>query len=179
MQNSQASKIVHEVSNDAFFKRWVVWLPLVMTFVLVVSGVAKAIMSLSWVAVAMVFVDSNIPSISSWSSRSSTPSDTSFIFLLAWCFSIYYATLIAKWKPYRESYIRSLVGWRRYVKALPGVIMCGLGLFFLNVFFPYEPDCHRLCVYDSQFIQIIYSAGGSMLLGYGFALIYWWVARLF
>lgn len=179
MRNSQTSKIVREVSGDAFFKRWVVWLPLILTFIFLVSGVAEAIMSLSWAPGLLDVVEKIIPSIVDWSSRSSTPNETSFVFLLAWCLSFYYAALIAMWRPYRESYVRSLVGWRRYVKGLPGLIMCGVGFFFLSVAFPYEPNCRRLCIYESQVIQIFYSTGGSMLLGYGFALIYWWVIRLF
>jgi hypothetical protein len=48
---------------------------------------------------------------------------------------------------------------------------------FLNVTLPAEPNCTRKCIYDSMFIQVIYSSGGSMLLGYGIALIYWCLAN--
>lgn len=120
----------------------------------------------------------NISSITAWAEKSSSPEATLLIFVLAWLFSFYYALLVARWKPYRAMYLGSLTGWRHHLRALPGLGMTCIGLFFLSITFAVEPNCTRMCIYESTFIQVIYSTTGSMLLGYGFALIYWYLANL-
>ncbi|WP_395606882.1 hypothetical protein [Pseudomonas sp. B22129] len=145
------SELVQEVIDEGFFKVWVVWGFLVITYALVISGIAEDIMGFSWVVVRLDFVGGNIPQIERWASRFFTTNDTGFNFILPWCFGFYYAALIAKSNPCRENYIRSLIGRRRFMKALPRVVMCGVGMFF-DVEFSPEKSCRRLCVCESQFI---------------------------
>ena len=177
MRNPSASKLVQEIARDAFFRRWIVWLPLLFTSVIIFGGYSEGVMGVQWVAGLAGIAEANISSINVWAGKSSFPEVTQLIFLLAWLFSFYYAFLVARWKPYREMYISSLIGWRRHLKALPGLVMICVGLFFLNVTFPAEPNCRQMCIYESEFIQVFYSTLGSMLLGYGFALIYWCLAN--
>ena len=177
MRNPSTSDLVQVIARDAFFRRWIVWLPLFFTSVIIFGGSSEDVMGIQWVAELAGIAEANISSINVWAGKSSFPEVTQLIFLLAWLFSFYYAFLVARWKPYREMYVRSLTGWRRHLKALPGLAMICIGLFFLNVTLPAEPNCTRKCFYESEFIQVIYSNGISFLLGYGFALIYWCLAN--
>jgi hypothetical protein len=57
------------------------------------------------------------------------------------------------------------------------LVMICIGLFFLNMTLPAEPNCTRLCIYESKFIQVIHSNAISFLLGYGLALVNWCLAN--
>ncbi|MBV7490514.1 hypothetical protein D3C85_863340 [compost metagenome] len=177
MRNPSTSKLVQVMASDAFYRRWIVWLPLLITSVIVFGGYSKDVMGIQWVAGLAAIARANISSINVWARKSSFPEATQLIFLLAWLFSFYYAFLVARWKPYREMYVGSLTGRRRHLKALPGLMMICIGLFFLNVTVLEAPSCRRMCIYKSEFIQVFYSNGVSFLLGYGFALIYWYLAN--
>ncbi|KWU49682.1 hypothetical protein AWV77_17215 [Pseudomonas palleroniana] len=177
MRNPSTSKLVQEIADDAFYRRWMVWLPLLFTSVIVFGGYSEDILGVQWIAEFAALAGANISSINVWAEKSSFPQATQLIFLLAWIFSFYYAFLIARWKPYRKMYVDSLTGWRRNLKALPGLVMICVGLFFFNVTFPAEPNCTKICIYESKLIQVIYSSGMSMLLGYGLALTYWCLAN--
>lgn len=177
MRNPSTSKLVQEMARDAFYRRWIVWFPLLFTSVIAFGGYSEDVMGVQWVAELAGIAKANISSINVWAGKSSFPEVTQLIFLLAWLFSFYYAALVARWKPYREMYVGSLTGWRRHLRALPGLMMVCIGLFFFNVTLPAEPNCRRMCIYESEFIQVIYSNGISFILGYGFALTYWYLAN--
>lgn len=178
MHNPSTSKLVREIARDAFYQRWMVWLPLLFTSLIVFGGYSGDVMGVQWVAELATIAGATISSINVWAEKSSFPQATQLIFLLAWMFSFYYAFLIARWKPYQEMYVGSLTGWRRHLKAVPGVVMICAGLFLFTFTPPTEPNCTRMCIYESTFIQVIYSTGISIFLGYGFALTYWCLANL-
>jgi len=179
VRNRSVSKIVQEASSDDFFKRFIFWIPLLLTFLVVFGGGVGVLIEMHWFVELSVLIGSGISSIDKWTSNSMYPDETRTVFIFAWVFSLYYAVVVVRWKPYREMYLKSLVGWRRRARALPGVAMLGFGLFFFNVPFPAEPGCSRLCIYESISLQIFYSSVASMITGYGFALLYWWLACFF
>ncbi len=151
MRAPEISELVKKFVNDDVFRVWVVWIYLVINSVLVISVIAEEIVALSWVVVRLDSVGSNIPSVEKWPPRFFTTNDTGFTFILAWGFGFYHAALIAKSNPCREDYIRSLIGWRRFMKKLPRAGMYEAGLFF-NVELSSEESGHRLCICGSQFI---------------------------
>lgn len=108
MRNPSTSKLVQEIARDAFYRRWMVWLPLLFTSVIVFGGYSGDVMEVQWVAELATIAGATISSINVWAEKSSFPQATQLIFLLAWMFSFYYAFLVARWKPYQEMYVGSL-----------------------------------------------------------------------
>jgi hypothetical protein len=177
MLKPRSSKIVQESTEDIFFQRPITWVPLLFTSVVVFGGLSADFLNLTWANALVNLAVDTLPSVEKWAERSYFPEITKLIFSLAWFFSLFYAVLISRWGPYRQKFLSSLVAKRRHLAILPVATMIGFGMFFLMVTFPEEPNCTRKCIYESPFIQVLYSTAGSMFLGYGLAMLYWWISN--
>ncbi|ROM55966.1 hypothetical protein BK649_03135 [Pseudomonas canadensis] len=177
MLEPRSSNIVEIPTEDGFWRRPIAWVPLLFISIVVYGGFSEDFLNLAWAGISVNSAADILPSIETWARKSFFPEITRLIFVWAWLSIAFYAALIAGWAPYREMFLKSLVGRRRHLAVLPVVTMMGIGVFLLTVTFPEEPNCTRKCIYEAPWIQVLYSSGGAFLTGYGLAMLYWWITH--